>query len=119
MDDSKFKELIVYQKAYGIVKEIYQLQFKYKDKGYYSIYDQISRASLSVALNIAEGHGRQSESKDDFKRFLRMSLGSCNEVLVLVELSNDLGVITNQEHTMYTGVYMEIKKMLHTMIMKL
>ena len=118
MEDTRFKDLIVYQKAYGIVKEIYRLQLRYKGKGYYSIYDQISRASLSVVLNIAEGHGRQSESKDDFKRFLRLSLGSCNEVLVLLDLSRDMDVINEQEYKSFSGVYMEIKKMLHTMTLK-
>lgn len=61
----------------------------------YGITSQIRRASVSVVLNIAEGYGRKS--KDDFKRFLRISLGSANETETLLLLSKDLGYIENKK----------------------
>lgn len=69
------------------------LTTSYPKNEIYGLTSQIRRAAVSVHLNIAEGYGRQS--KEDFKRFLRMSLGSVNETEALLELSRDLGYIDN------------------------
>ncbi len=61
----------------------------------YGITSQLRRAAVSVPLNIAEGYGRKS--KDDFKRFLRISLGSTNETETLLLLSKDLGYIESKK----------------------
>ena len=61
----------------------------------YGITSQLRRAAVSVPLNIAEGYGRKS--KDDFKRFLRISLGSENETETLLLLSKDLGYIESKK----------------------
>ena len=61
----------------------------------YGITSQLRRAAVSVPLNIAEGYGRKS--KDDFKRFLRISLGSANETETLLLLSKDLGYIESKK----------------------
>ena len=61
----------------------------------YGITSQLRRAAVSVPLNIAEGYGRKS--KDDFKRFLRISLGSTNETETLLLLSKDLGYIESEK----------------------
>ena len=49
-----------------------------------------------MVLNIAEGYGRQS--KEDFKRFLKISLGFNNETITLLELSKDLNYISIEEY---------------------
>ena len=50
---------------------------------------QLRRAATSIPINIAEGNGRK-RSPEDFKRFLVIALGSCNEVLVVLDLAHDL-----------------------------
>ena len=54
------------------------------------IKDQLNRASLSIALNLAEGSGRSS--KRDQRRFYSIALGSVREVQALVKIirHNDL-----------------------------
>ena len=47
--------------------------------------DQLSRAALSIALNLAEGYGR-STTKDK-KRFFNIAFASLRECQALVELS--------------------------------
>ena len=51
----------------------------------YELGSQMRRAATSIPLNIAEGYGRKSTAAD-FKAFLRIALGSCNEVMVLIEM---------------------------------
>ena len=70
------------------------------------------RASKSIPLNIGEGYGRR-KSSDDFKRFLIMSIGSCDEMKILIEFSKDLGYISKETYKEIIGEYDLIGKMLY------
>ncbi len=52
---------------------------KFPKREKYILEDQIKRAALSIALNIAEGSGRGT--KPDFRRFIRNAIGSLLEVV--------------------------------------
>ena len=90
-----FKDLEVYQESYQLALEVYQLSRSYPREERYGLTGQIQRASVSIPLNIAEGYGKQ-DTAAEFKRYLRMALGSTNEMLVLLDLSRDLGYITKE-----------------------
>ena len=81
----------------------------------YGLISQIKRASTSIPLNIAEGYGKKS-SVNEFKRFLLMALGSCNEMNVLLDLNKDLGYMCLDEYNLYVNEYQTIGKMLNMMI---
>ena len=83
----------------------------------YETSSQMRRAALSIPLNIAEGYGKK-ESIADFKRFLRIALGSCNEIQVLLEFCKDLEYIdkTNYQETMEK--YEVLGKRINTLIQK-
>jgi four helix bundle protein len=49
--------------------------------------DQLLRCLISIPSNIAEGYGRYS--KKEFSRFLKISLGSCYELITQFELIRD------------------------------
>ena len=85
-----FKDLEVYQESYQLALEVYRLSHSYPQEERYGLTGQIRRASVSIPLNIAEGYGKQ-DTAAEFKRYLRMALGSANEMLVLLDLSRDLG----------------------------
>ncbi len=91
-----YKDLDIYIASYKLSIYIYKITSQYPKDEIYGITSQIRRAAVSIPLNIAEGYGRLSE--DDFKRFLRISLGSTNETATLIELSKDLGYIDNKEY---------------------
>ena len=55
------------------------------------IKDQLLRASLSIALNITEGSGRQTIK--DKKRFYAIALGSCRETQLLVKIIDNQDLI--------------------------
>ena len=61
-----------------IVTEIYQLIKKLPRSEVYNLISQISRSSVSIPSNIAEG-GARSGAKD-YKRFLEIALGSAFEL---------------------------------------
>ena len=76
---------------------------------------QIRRSSKSVVYNIVEGYGRNGTTAD-LKRFLIMSRGSCEETRVQLEYCKDLGYITKEEQEFFEMRYIEIGKMLSSMI---
>ena len=58
--------------------------------------DQLHRAAASVALNLAEGYGRQTLA--DQRRFFAMALGSVRECQAVLDLAADVvpGGLTDQ-----------------------
>jgi four helix bundle protein len=73
-----YKKLDVWQRSIRFVKEIYNVSDDFPKKEQYRLTDQICRAVVSIAANIAEGSARKSNK--EFMRFLAMSLGSLAEV---------------------------------------
>jgi four helix bundle protein len=96
-----YKDLEVYQKSYQTALELHQMTLEFPRHELYELGSQMRRAATSIPLNIAEGYGRKSSS-NEFKQFLRIALGSCNEVNVLIEMLRDLGYM---EETKYQEFY--------------
>lgn len=78
-----FEKLEVYQKALSFAERISTLTASFP-RGYWYLADQLNRASLSVALNIAEGNGRWTQA--DRRNFFGIARGSVHECVPLVEL---------------------------------
>jgi four helix bundle protein len=67
---------------------------KFPKSEQFELASQTKRATYSIAMNIAEGCGRNSEK--DFLHFLDMALGSAHEVEYCGLLSKDLGYINGE-----------------------
>ena len=89
MGYQSFKELRVWQEAKGLAVEIYKQTAKGKLSRDYGFKDQMQRASVSIASNIAEGYERNSNK--DFVRFLFISKGSLSELRTQLEIANEIG----------------------------
>ena len=68
-----FEKLDVYQKSLKYIENIERLSENIKGKISYALLDQLQRAALSVALNIAEENGR-FHKKDKLRLILKRSL---------------------------------------------
>jgi|SRR3989344_1435471 len=77
-------DLEVYKESLLLVKHVVELCKNPLLRKEYWLCDQIKRAAISVCINIAEGYGRRT--KKDFGQFLSISLGSCNEVVALLDV---------------------------------
>ena len=106
-----FRDLEVYRRSFEASVEMYQLAKGFPRDELYGLVSQVKRAATSIPLNIAEGYGKK-ETPDDFKRFLLMAIGSCNEMRVLLDLSARLGFIDEEIHRRYEKEYDEIGRML-------
>ena len=110
-----FRDLVVYQKAYKLSLEIHKLSMSFPRHEQTELGGQIRRATKSVVMNLAEGFGKQS-SLAEFKRFLYICRGSCDEVRAQLDYCRDLGYIKENEHRYFEESYIEIGKMLTSMI---
>ena len=110
-----YKDFEVYKRSYKMALKVHQIVKSYPNDERFELVSQMKRASLSIPLNIAEGYGKKSSSAE-FKRFLTMSLVSCNEMEVLIEFSKDLSYISNEVFETNLKEYQEIGKMINTLI---
>jgi len=96
----RFENLDVWKLARLFSVEIYRISNKFPKSEIFGLISQIRRAAISVALNIAEGSSRGSDL--EFKRFLRISLGSISEVVTTLYIALDLELVTkNQFDNLY------------------
>jgi len=86
-----FKDLIAWQKAMDLVEQIYRLTEAFPARENYGLSNQLRRAAVSVASNIAEGQARYS--KKDFRHFLRVAKGSLAEIETQVLIARRLHYI--------------------------
>jgi four helix bundle protein len=74
----KFEDLIAWQKARELTKNIYRVTKNGDFSKDFGLRDQIRRSSVSVMSNIAEGFERGGRS--EFHQFLVIAKGSCAEL---------------------------------------
>ena len=108
---NNFKKLIVWQKAREFVKDMYLITKNFPKEELFGLTAQIRRATVSIALNIAEGSGRGTNA--DFARFLDIAFGSAFEVEAQIILSFDLEFITDEEYNVLNLKIQEIQKMIN------
>jgi len=112
---NSFKDLIVYQKAYKLAMEIFEITKTFPKEEKYSLTDQIRRSSRSVTSCIAESWAKRRYIKS-FVSKLTDSLGEEYETEVWLDYSRDSEYITNQENEVLANGYDEVRKMLISMI---
>lgn len=72
-------DLDVYKSSLKLVQKVYEF-IRLLPKSELDSISQIRRAAKSVTANIAEGFAKRSSEKE-FKRFLKISIGSSDEVV--------------------------------------
>ena len=105
-----FRKLVVWQKAYKLVLDIYIITKKFPKEELYGITSQIRRSAASITANISEGCGRKT--KLELSRFLVIALGSVNETENFLFLSRDLEYLCLKEFEKIDTLLIEVRKML-------
>jgi four helix bundle protein len=98
MEQFRFKKWQVYQDSQKLFSDISTVVTALPRQYQNSLGDQISRSSLSIVLNIAEGSGKSSIK--ELNRFLDVALGSTYETLACIDtfLENRLITIEKQQN---------------------
>ncbi|MFA7186481.1 MAG: four helix bundle protein [Victivallales bacterium] len=106
-----FEELDVWKKACRLCVNLYNILNDCKD---YLLKDQMSRAAISIASNIAEGAER--DSKQEYIRFLHIAKGSAGELRTQLYIADKIRLVRPEERQQLCIELIEISKMLHGLI---
>ena len=101
-----FENLEVYKKSMLFVVEVYSIARNIGDR---SIKDQITRAALSIPLNIAEGQGRMHLREK--RQYYNTARGSLLECVPLLQICEKLEYIDKVKYEKLYNLANEISKM--------
>jgi four helix bundle protein len=103
--------LIVWQRAIQLVLECYRLSNGFPSDERFGLTQQLRRAAVSIAANIAEGCGRRTRKEIVF--FISVSRGSLREVETLLHIAEQLGYLSSRELELARKLAVEVGKMLN------
>jgi four helix bundle protein len=109
-----YRDLIAWQKAMVLVKEIYLATQALSREELYGLRSQLRRAAVSVPSNIAEGQARYS--RREFHHFLNNARGSLAEVETQIMLAGDLGYLTANQANVPLDKSSELGRILNGLI---
>jgi four helix bundle protein len=95
MTPSSFRELRVWQQAMELALGVYRSTAGFPKHELYGLAQQMRRAAVSVASNIAEGKGHRSDR--EFQRFLFHARGSLLELETQIVLAGKLEYLRVQQ----------------------
>ena len=98
-----------------LAMEIFELSCGFPKEEKYSLTDQIRRSSRSVATNLAEAWAKRRYEKT-FLSKLSDSFGEELETEVWLDYSKDCGYIQKDTHEKIINEYLEVRKILISMI---
>ncbi|GAB4499840.1 MAG: four helix bundle protein [Anaerolineales bacterium] len=104
---ARFEDLVAWQQARQLVKQIYTLTQKTPFERDFGLRDQMRRAAVSAMTNIAEGF--DCESPLEFARFLEIARRSAVEVQSLLYTALDVQYLSKTEFETYYRTAQNVK----------
>jgi len=112
-----YRDLKVYQLAYQLALEIYELTKRFPLEEKYSLTDQIRRSSRSVPTNLAEAWKKRRYEKAFVAKVIDAA-GEGGETEVWLDFSKDFGFLDKVKYQDLMDRYDEVNRMLYGMIDK-
>jgi four helix bundle protein len=116
MGDS-FRDLAVWQRAVELTLATYELTAAFPDAERFGLTNQLRRAAVSVASNIAEGYGRST--RGEYIQFLGHARGSISEVETQLVIAQALGFGPKEKLQKAEELCSEVGRMLRAMMKSL
>ncbi len=110
-----FKSLKVYQLAYVLAMEIFEMTKIFPKEEKYSLTDQIRRSSRAVCANIAEGYRKRQYPKH-FSSKHSDADAEASETTVWIDFSKDCKYISVEKQQSLIARYEQVGRMLGSMI---
>ena len=106
-----YRDLEVFQESYAAALDVSKLAKRFPPLEQLELGRQLRRAARSIPANIVEGWAKR-QSAAEFKRYLQVAVGSCDEVKMWLEMSKDEGYISQEIFETRTSRYNRIGAML-------
>lgn len=104
------RDLIAWQKAIELIAQSYELTKTFPSDERFGLTQQLRRAAVSVAANIAEGKGRGTTN--EFSRFLTIASGSLTELDTHFVIAQRLGYINQETLSEVAGKIEEVGRII-------
>jgi four helix bundle protein len=117
MAAQSYRDLIAWQKAIDLAVLVYEATEAFPQREVYGLTNQMRRACVSIPSNIAEGQCRQSAN--DFGRFLRIALGSLQELETQCILGQRLKLLDERPARRLAEQCSEVGRLLNGLIRSL
>lgn len=101
----RFEDIKAWQKALDVTLRLYRLTGRNEFAKDFGLRDQIRRASVSMMANIAEGHGRRTNT--EFANFPNLARGSAAEVQSHLHIAVGLEYISAVD---FRDIYSEVEQ---------
>ena len=106
-----FRDLEVWKKSLQMAVVVYRLTKGFPRDETYGLSSQMRRAAVSIASNIAEGHGRLNTG--EYRQFLGIARGSNFELQTQLEIARALGEGNPEMLGEAEGLSHEVGKMIY------
>jgi len=90
-----FRELEVYQQSMNLCTDLYKLIESMPPSEKYGLRSQLTRCTISIPSNIAEGASRRTSQ--DFARFLLIAIGSSFELETQLIIAKNVKLLDSNE----------------------
>jgi four helix bundle protein len=104
-----FKELKIWQKAIDVCVDVYRATVNFPKDELFGLNTQMKRSAVSVAANISEGAGRNSDK--EFLHFLGIANGSSYELQTHIVIANRIALLKEEKAEDLLHQLDEIQKM--------
>ena len=111
-----FRELVAWQKAMQLTKNVYVITKNFPTSEQYGLISQVQRAVVSIPSNISEGAGRPTQK--ELVHFLSFSLGSAYELETELLLAYELNYITAEQSRQINAEIVEVQKLVYSLMKK-
>jgi four helix bundle protein len=112
-----FRNYEIYQEAMDIATLVYKKTKTFPKHEVFSLTNQLNRAVVSIASNIAEGASRESEK--EFSHFLEIATGSAFEVETQLTIAKNLGYLKEEEIEPILAKLGKVERQLNQLIIML
>ena len=112
-----FKDLEIWRKSIKLVEDVYTAAGIFPKQETYGLASQLKRSAVSIPSNISEGFARFHNK--EYRQFLYMSLGSCDELTTQIIIASRLKYINNTQVDTLLRDIDEISRMTMSLIKKL
>ena len=109
-----YRDLLVWQKAMQLAREVYRSTEQFPGSETFGLRSQMRRSAVSVASNIAEGHGRLTDAQ--LKNCLGIARGSLFELETQLELAADLKFLDREAADHLLGLSTETAKLMNGLL---
>lgn len=111
-----YRDLDVWQRSVDLATKLYRTTQHFPQSEIYGLTNQMRRAAVSIASNIAEG---QVRSTLDYARFVTIARGSLAELETQLEIARRIGYFSQEEFDGLSEEMVVIGRQLNALLKRL